>query len=262
MSFDELLSTRSAAVYADFFLPYLNRDMHVLDVGCGDGAISVGLSAVAGRVTAIDASREEFALASAYLTSEGGNQLVFLEGDGQRLEFADASFDAGFCHSTLEAVPDPAAVLSEVWRVLRPGGRVGVASVEYGGLILAGAGVDLLWASNAVREQVWLRSGSDPFLGRELRRLLVDAGFDEVEGTTKAFSYGTPELVRQFARGRAEECCDKEYVAEVVSAGLSTAKDLTQMAECWTAWGESPASYAAFTWCRAVGRKPLESSAR
>ena len=30
------------------------------------------------------------------------------------------------------------------------------------------------------------------------------------------------------------------------------------MAKAWTAWGASPAAYAAFTWCRAVGRKPSE----
>ena len=134
---------------------------------------------------------------------------------------------------------------------------VGVASTEYDGLILAGPDVDLLRRSNAIREQLWLLSGADPFLGRELRRLVGEAGFEDVEATTKAFSYGTPARVRSSPRDGPSECWDDEYVAEAMGAGLATAEEMATMARAWSAWGESPAAYAAFTWCRAVGRKPL-----
>jgi ubiquinone/menaquinone biosynthesis C-methylase UbiE len=46
--------------------------------------------------------------------------------DGQRLEFRDASFDAAVLHQVLAVAPDPARVLGETARVLRPGGRVAV----------------------------------------------------------------------------------------------------------------------------------------
>lgn len=256
MTFEELLANRSASMYADFFMPYLDADIHVLDLGCGDGAISVGLAAVAGRVTAIDVSSEAFAEASEHANAHGLENVTFAVGDAVRLGYGEATFDACFCHSMLEAVPVPADVLSEAWRVLKPGGRIGVASTEYGGLILAGPEVELLRRSNSIREALWLRWGSDPFLGRELRRLLGEVGFDEIEAATKVFSYGTAALVREFGAGRAEECRDAEYVAEAVEAGLATADELASMAEAWSSWGESPASYAAFSWCRALGRKP------
>ena len=157
---------------------------------------------------------------------------------------------------------DPGVVLGEIRRVLKPGGWLGVASVEYGGLVLAGPGSSMLRRSNAVREGLWQHSGADPFLGRELRRLVGEAGFVDVEATTKAFSYGTPALVRAFANGRGAECADDEYVAEAVAAGLATADELASMAKAWSAWGESPAAYAAFTWCRAVARRPFDESGR
>ncbi len=256
MAFEDLLGTRDASVYADFFLPYLDALTHVLDLGCGDGALSIGLASTAGQVTAVDTSPDDFAAAEVYAAIHGLDHLSFVEGDATRLAFEDRTFDACLCHSLLEAGPDPALVLAEVWRVLRPGGYVGVASTEYDGLILAGPAVDLLRRSNTIREQLWILSGADPFLGRELRRLVTEAGFEEVEATTKAFSYGTPPRVREFAEGRAAECWDEEYVDEAIRAGLATADEMATMARAWSAWGESPASYAAFTWCRAVARKP------
>lgn len=257
MAFKALLGSRDPSVYADFLLPHVDALTHVLDLGCGDGALSIGLAATAGQVTAVDVSPEDFAAAVAYTAHHGLGRLTFVEGDATRLSFDAQTFDAVLCHSLLEAGPDPTLVLAEVWRVLKPGGYVGVASTEYDGLILAGPDVELLRRSNTIREQLWILSGADPFLGRELRRLIGEAGFVDVEATTKAFSYGTPARVREFAEGRAAECWDDEYVAEAVDAGLATEDEMAAMARAWSAWGESAAAYAAFTWCRAVARKPL-----
>jgi SAM-dependent methyltransferase len=257
-SFEHQLAARPAAVYADFLLPHLDRHSQLLDVGCGDGALAVGLAAVCGRVTAVDLDPQEYAAGAAHAESRGLDRLTFVAGDATRLEFADRTFDAALAHSVLESGPDPALVLAEIRRVLKPGGWIGVACVEYGGLILAGPGSAILHRSNAVRERLWQRSGADPFLGRELRRLLGEAGFVDVEATTKAFSYGTPALVRAFADGRGSECADDDYVAEAVAAGLATEDELAAMATAWSDWGESAASYAAFTWCRAVARRPID----
>jgi SAM-dependent methyltransferase len=257
-AFEQQLAARSAEVYADFLLPHLDRHSHLLDVGCGDGALAVGIAAVCRRVTAVDLDPEEYAAGAAHAESRGLDRLEFMAGDATGLDFADETFDAALAHSVLESGPDPAVVLAELRRVLRPGGWIGVASVEYGGLILAGPGSETLLRSNAVRERLWQHSGADPFLGRELRRLLGEAGFVDVEATTKAFSYGTPDLVRAFADGRGSECADDDYVAEAVAAGLATAEELATMAAAWADWGESPASYAAFTWCRAVARRPFD----
>ena len=252
--FEGRIDSRSAQDYADHLVPYLDEHTELLDIGCGDGALSIGLAGLCGQVTALDLSSAEFLDADAYARDRRLGNLRFVEGDATRLPFADGTFDAVHGHSVLESGADPARILAEARRVLRPGGRLGVASVEYGGLILAGPEVDLLRRSNEIREQLWLRWGSDPFLGRQLRRLVGQAGFVDVEATTKAFSYGTPALVSAFADGRGSECADAEYVAEAVKAGLATATQLASMAEAWAVWGESPAAYAAFTWCRAVAR--------
>lgn len=248
------MASRAASDYADFLLPHIGKETHLLDLGCGDGALTLGLATVCDRVTALDLSADDFQAAA--VARLGRDKVSFVQGDATQLPFPDRTFDAVLAHSVLESGAEPATLLGEARRVLRPGGRLGVASVEYGGLILAGPQVELLSRSNGVREQIWLRSGADPFLGRELRRLVGEAGFVDVEATTKAFSYGTPAHVRVFARGRASECSDAAYVAEAVEADLATEDEMAQMAVAWSKWGESHAAYAAFTWCRAVALRP------
>jgi ubiquinone/menaquinone biosynthesis C-methylase UbiE len=254
MTFEDQLADRTAGAYADFLLPHLSKESHLLDCGCGDGALAMSLATVCGRVTALDVSSADFQAAAD--ASRGLHELTFVQGDATLLPFRDGTFDAVLGHSVLESGIEPSRFLAEALRALRPGGLLGVASVEYGGLILAGPDVELLRRSNQIREQTWRRSGADPFLGRELRRLVCEAGFVDVEATTKAFSYGTPALVSTFARGRASECSDAEYVTAAVEAGLTTEEELAEMAAAWSRWGDSQAAYAAFTWCRAVARRP------
>ena len=249
------LAHRSPEVYADFVLELLEPAHELLDMGCGDGMLSIGLAQRC-RVTAVDLSAEVFSEAVEIARRRNVDSIRFEVADATALPFADETFDVVFAHSVLEAGPAPQRVLAEALRVLRPGGLLGVACVEYGGLILAGPEVSVLRWSNAVREQLWLAGGSNPFLGRELRGLVATTGFVDVRATTRAISYGTAQQVRVFADARAAECADEEYVGAAVAAGLAVPGELAAAAQAWEQWAESPASYASFTWCRAVGRKP------
>ena len=86
----------------------------ILDLGCGDGALTEKIAARA-RVTAVDASPEQVAAARA----RGLDAAV---ADGARLDFA-AAFDAVFSNAALHWMRDPDAVIAGVWRALKPGGR-------------------------------------------------------------------------------------------------------------------------------------------
>jgi len=95
---------------------------HILDLGCGDGVLTVQLVAAGASVLGIDADPAMIAAAIA----KGLDARV---GDGRHLRF-DAEFDAVFTNAALHWMGDPVPVTAGIFRALKPGGRyVG----EFGG---------------------------------------------------------------------------------------------------------------------------------
>jgi ubiquinone/menaquinone biosynthesis C-methylase UbiE len=129
-----------------------------LDVGCGDGRLTGELSAKA----VVGADVSQVALSRARQRLPDAVDLVELAPE-QDLPFADNQFDLVLCAETLEHVQDVQRLLSEVRRVLRPGGRLAVTTPAH---------------------MVWIRP-PDPlsphlrfFTRRSLRRLLGEMGFE------------------------------------------------------------------------------------
>jgi len=88
----------------------------ILDLGCGDGQLTLRLAASGAQVTGADLSPEMAAAARA----RGVDAQV---ANAEALPFKDAVFDAVFSNAALHWVRDQDAMLAEVRRVLRPGGR-------------------------------------------------------------------------------------------------------------------------------------------
>lgn len=87
----------------------------ILDLGCGDGALTVALVEAGAEVVAVDNSAEQIAGARA-------RGLDARLGDAAALDF-DGAFDAVFSNAALHWVRAPDAVIDGVWRALKPGGR-------------------------------------------------------------------------------------------------------------------------------------------
>lgn len=97
------------------------RPQRVLEVGCGPGEAAERIGSSGVEVVALDSSKRMVELACA----RGVDARV---GDAQALPFEDASFDGALAAWMLYHVPAPDLALSELARVLRPGGRLVVVT--------------------------------------------------------------------------------------------------------------------------------------
>ncbi len=98
-----------------------------LDIGTGTGRILEIMHPRIGRGTGIDLNKEMLAVARARLESVGAANCTLRQADMYALPFADDSQDAICIHQVLHYADDPAGVLGEAARVLRPGGILLVA---------------------------------------------------------------------------------------------------------------------------------------
>jgi demethylmenaquinone methyltransferase/2-methoxy-6-polyprenyl-1,4-benzoquinol methylase len=96
----------------------------VLDACCGTGDLALAAESAGGRVTGLDFS--ERMLARARRKSDG---VEWVLGDATDLPFADESFDAVTVGFGIRNVPELGAGLTELTRVLRPGGRLGCLEI-------------------------------------------------------------------------------------------------------------------------------------
>jgi ubiquinone/menaquinone biosynthesis C-methylase UbiE len=189
----------------------LQEGEKVLDIGSGPGllahemALEVG---AAGSVHGIDPSESMLALARRRRPPEGAAEIGFVAGDAGSLPFAEASFDAAVATQVYEYVQDISAALGEVFRVLRPGGRLLVLDTDWGSIV---------WHSRDTERTrrvlaAWDEHLVDPYLPRRLTRLLADAQFSVTRREAipllnagydpNTFSAGLMGFITEFVPGR------------------------------------------------------------
>ncbi len=105
--------------YFDRYMSWAGMD--VLDLGCAGGFMAEAMTSRGALVTGIDPAFKAVEAAKAHAKASGLS-IHYVTGIGESLPFANAQFDGVVCVDVLEHVQDLNKVLSEVSRILKPGG--------------------------------------------------------------------------------------------------------------------------------------------
>lgn len=188
----------------------------VLDLGSGAG-LDVLLAArrvgPAGKVYGLDMTDEMLALARENQKKSGITNVEFIKGDMENIPLPDNHVDVVISNCVINLAADKAKVIREVFRVLKPGGRLAVS--------------DMVWQREV---PAWLRQSAELWAGcvagaltaEEYRRLLAAAGFTDTGlEVTRVFSQS------DLPEGFLTEEMEKEllsYAGSLVSAFVRARK--------------------------------------
>src|SRR5262245_40888664 len=184
LQFDEETSRKIEAVYQTPDVIAQRRQVlkaldlrageRVIDIGSGPGllayemAVSVGQG---GRGCGIDPSDDMLAMSRTRCVDKPWTE--FRKADAAQLPYLDESFDAAVSTQVYEYVADIPTALTELYRVMRPGGRVLIMDTDYGSLVIQ--------TKDEARMERVLSAWNEHFvhagLPRTLSRQLREAGF-------------------------------------------------------------------------------------
>ena len=192
----------------------LSSGESVLDIGCGPGYLCESMGEIVGRhgaVVGIDISTDLIALCNRRKTS---TWLSYAVGDATNVNHADASFDVVVCTQVAEYVPDVDRVLSEAFRVLKPGGRTIFLATDWDAVVWHSENPERM----ALVMKSWEEHCAHPHLPRSMAYRLVNAGF-RFDGTSvfpilnlqyddDSYSKGLAQVIRNFIGRKKDVSAD------------------------------------------------------
>lgn len=183
-----------------------------LDVCCGTGDWAIALAEAAGstgEIIGLDFSQNMLSIADEKNKSLQYNQLSFIQGNAMELPYADNSFDYVTIGFGLRNVPDYMTVLKEMYRVIKPGGKVVCLETSQPTMIGFRQGYYLYFrfimpllgkmVAKSYKEYAWLHESAKNFPDKQkLKQMFQSAGFSHVSirqytGGVAAMHMGTKE---------------------------------------------------------------------
>src|SRR5207249_6302704 len=145
---------------------HLGRSDTVLDVGAGTGFLTEAAAKIASKVIALDFSR---GMSEEAIAKMGSGNVEFRIGNAESMPFQDSSVDAVIGNMVLHHCPHPGIAISEMSRVLKPGGRIAISDLQE-------------------HRYEWLRKEhADLWLGfrmEEVATMMKESGLDNVKTET------------------------------------------------------------------------------
>jgi ubiquinone/menaquinone biosynthesis C-methylase UbiE len=159
----------------------LREGMRVADICCGIGDFAALISRTFAptELVAVDHSRPSLDYARRAAADLGIHDVAYVYGDATNLIIKDNCFDFVTCRHSLQVFDRPSLILSELRRICVPGGRVYITNEKNSHCLGEPRANSIRWTYDEVA-RLWSDFGMDIELGPKSRRLMLDAGFEDV----------------------------------------------------------------------------------
>ncbi|BDI23180.1 methyltransferase domain-containing protein [Herbiconiux sp. L3-i23] len=246
---------RTVGNSAAYLVPHLRPGLELLDVGSGPGTITVDFAerVAPGDVVGVDAAEVIVEQARSLATERGITNARFIVGDAYALPLDDDSVDIAHAHQVLQHLADPVAVLTEMARVVRPGGLIAARDVDYGGSIWFPE-IDGLGEWLRLYDAVARAGGGEPDAGRRLGAWARAAGLTDVTSTASIWAFASDEERQWWGGLWADRAVRSSFAEQALEAGLATRTDLERIADAWRTWAEHPDGWFSFPHGEIVAR--------
>lgn len=247
-------SKRTVATHANFILPYLNKNMSILDAGCGPGSITIGFAefVTPTPVVGIDINVRQLEYARTSAKEKQLANIFFVEGDIIDLPFADNSFDVVFTNAVLCHSKIPKYIINEFKRVTKPGGFVAAREMDWGAQLIYPTN-NLLRESMKLRERALKYLGNNYRVGRKLRKLFADVGFDPIIGSATCEVIGDEQTLKDVPEYMAKQWEDALFGKIIIEKGWATHEKIKQFQQALRDFPKQPGAFRCWTWCQVIG---------
>lgn len=252
---------RTAENSAPHLLEHLRPGQRLLDVGCGPGTVTTDLASLVapGQVVGLDPVESVLLAAEADRATAGVTNVTYVVGSVYDLSTAQGlqsdgsdpgrqpaaqsdlgtfdlgTFDIVHAHQVLQHLTDPVAAISEMGRVLAPGGLLALRESDYGAFTWAPADPRLdRWME--LYHQVTAANGADADAGRHLLGWARAAGCTDIVCTSSNWTYATPAEREWWGGLWADRIVGSSFAEQAIELGSTDRAELPELAEGFRQW--------------------------
>jgi SAM-dependent methyltransferase len=230
----------------------LTDGMSVLELGSGPGFITEQLLALipTSPITCLEIDRTLLNRAEQYLQHKANQRVQFVEGSVMDTRLESNLFDFAYARLLFQHLPDPIGAAKEIWRVLKPGGKLAIYDVDDELFGLFQPPIPEFAIVLEKFGQAQAARGGNRRIGRSLSRILKASGFCNLDleaVATHSDTIGVEPFLRNI---------DPDRMLSLVKLGLITEQDLERFRVALTKFSASPEAYTLWLSLMMCGEKP------